>query len=137
MTVLLTCARRDKPPYCDELLLLDTGAEVVAGSTRLAAGTATKVALNALTTAVFVRRGAVHDDLMINLRATNDKLLDRAIRMLQVFAPTLSRADSADAIRQADGELKTAIVCILCSVDAASARNRLAAVGGHLRKAIS
>lgn len=135
-TGLLTCARRDCPPGCTHLLLLDTGAEVLAGSTRLAAGSATKTALNAITTAIFVRRGAVYGDLMVDLKATNDKLLDRAIRILRLFRPTLDRLATAEAIALADGELKTAIVCVCCGVDASEARERLAKAGGQLRSVL-
>ncbi|MCH2135891.1 MAG: N-acetylmuramic acid 6-phosphate etherase [Phycisphaerales bacterium] len=136
-TGLLTCARRDPPPGCDHLIELDTGAEVVRGSTRLAAAAATKAALNAISTALFVHRGAVHGDLMVNLRATNDKLLDRAIRMLQIFAPDLDRAAAARAILEADGELKTAIACTHTGLSPADARTRLGEVGGRLRALIS
>lgn len=135
-TALLTCARRDRPSGCTHLLLLDTGAELLAGSTRLAAGSATKTALNAITTAIFVRRGAVYGDLMVDLKATNDKLLDRAIRILRLFRPTLDRSAAAAAMQQADGGLKVAIVCVCCDVDASEAQARLAKAHGQLRSVL-
>ena len=131
-TGLLCCAQRTAPEGCDHLLVLNTGAELVAGSTRLAAGTATKAALNAITTSVFVRLGAVHGDLMVDLKATNDKLLDRAIRMLRLFRPTLDREGAAEAVHAADGELKTAIVCCVGGLEPTEARQLLHEADGRL-----
>lgn len=135
-TGLLTCASLEPPPPCDHLLALDTGAELLTGSTRLAAGAATKTALNAITTAVFVRRGAVHGDLMVDLKVTNDKLLDRAIRILRLFRPTLDRHGAAEAIRAADGSLKIAIVCCCGSLDRQKAQQKLDAANGNLRQVL-
>lgn len=136
VTALLSCAPRALPDGVDQLIVLDTGAEVLTGSTRLKAGTATKVALNALTTSVFVRLGAVHGDLMVDVRATNAKLLDRAIRILQTYQPDLSRADVAAHIQQCEGHLKTAIVCACKNISPAEAASLLKAHAGHLRAAL-
>ncbi|MCH2137504.1 MAG: N-acetylmuramic acid 6-phosphate etherase [Phycisphaerales bacterium] len=131
-TGLLTCARREPPPHCDHCIVLDTGAEVVAGSTRLAAGTATKAALNAISTGVFVRRGAVWRDLMVDLKVTNDKLRDRAIRVLRQLCPALDRVAAAALLDATDGALKTAIVCATKSVSPQDASALIDANDGQL-----
>ncbi len=135
-TALISCSPRPTPPGVDHLIVLNTGAELLAGSTRLKAGTATKVALNAMTTAVFVRLGAVHGDLMVDVKATNDKLFDRAIRILQAYAPEMDRGEAGAWIRGADGHLKTAIVASCRGLSVEHARHVLAQCEGNLRKAM-
>ena len=135
-TALISCSPRTIPPGVDHLIVLNTGAELLAGSTRLKAGTATKVALNALTTAVFVRLGAVHGDLMVDVKATNDKLFDRAIRILQTYAPEMDRGKAGALIRAADGHHKTAIVATCRGLPVELARHVLAQCEGNLRNAI-
>lgn len=137
LTGLLTCFPGAAVEACDHRLELDTGPEVLTGSTRLKAGTATKVALNAISTAVFVRLGKVHGNLMVDLSATNEKLLDRAIRILREFDPSLDRAAAAEVIRAADGALKTAIVMRTLGATRADAEARLARVNGRLREALA
>ena len=85
------------------MIVLDTGPEILTGSTRLKAGSATKLALNIITTALFTRLGKVHGNLMVDLRATNAKLHDRAIRTLRALRPELSRDAAATALDAADG----------------------------------
>ena len=102
-TALLSCARREPPPGCDHLVMLETGPEPLTGSTRLVAGTATKIALNTLTTSVFTRIGKVRGSRMIDLRATNDKLRDRCIRILRELHPELDRP-AADRLLEQSGE---------------------------------
>lgn len=121
---------------CDHLIELDTGPEILTGSTRLKAGTATKVALNAISTAVFVRLGKVHGNLMVDLSAKNDKLRDRAIRILREFAPELDRAAASSQIDAAGGSLKTAIVMRRLGVSRDAADALLAAAQGRLRAVI-
>jgi N-acetylmuramic acid 6-phosphate etherase len=135
-TALLSCCPRECPPGCDQLIVVDTGAELLTGSTRLKAGTATKATLNAITTTAFIRLGAVHGDLMVDLRATNDKLLDRAIRILLAFAPHLSREEAAARIEASDGHLKSAIVAVRCELTPEDARQRLDRCEGSLRDAL-
>lgn len=119
----------------DVLLLLETGPEVLSGSTRLKAGTATKCALNALTTGAMAQRGKVMGDLMVDVVATNAKLVARAQRILR----SLTELDAAAAeatLAEAGGELKTAVVMGRLGLDAAAARARLSAAAGHLRRAL-
>ncbi|MEN8164042.1 MAG: N-acetylmuramic acid 6-phosphate etherase [Acidobacteriota bacterium] len=135
-TVLLTCA----PPgalsdVADLVLALDTGPEILTGSTRLKAGSATKAALNAITTAAMVRLGKVYKNLMVDLRPGSDKLVDRAARIVQA-ACDISRVRADELIQAADGEVKTAIVMARCGVETEPARERLRQAGGHVRKAL-
>ncbi len=137
MTALLTCAALNATPVgCDHLIALDTGPEILAGSTRLKAGSATKLALNIITTSVFAEIGKVHGNLMIDLRATNDKLHDRAIRIMQRYAPLLDRADAAEVIAAAGGSLKTAIVMQKQCLSRDDAIALLDQHGGQLRRII-
>lgn len=108
-TGLLSCAARSTPSGCDLLLVLDTGPEPLTGSTRMAAGTATKIALNTLTTTVFTRLGKVRGNRMIDLRATNEKLHDRCLRILCELFPTLTREDAHAELLAAGGELSQAV----------------------------
>jgi N-acetylmuramic acid 6-phosphate etherase len=137
MTALLCCATPaiDRS-HIDHLILLDTGPELLTGSTRLKAGSATKLALNIITTTLFVQLGKVCSNLMVDLRATNAKLTDRAIRILLEFCPDVRREDAAEVLVRADGELKTAIVMQYCDLDASTAREQLARTGGSLRDAM-
>jgi N-acetylmuramic acid 6-phosphate etherase len=137
MTGLLTCAAREAPPACDHLIVLNTGPEILTGSTRLKAGSATKLALNIITTVMFTKLGKVYGNLMVDLRATNDKLVDRAIRIVCAACPELSREQAAELLERGGREVKTAIVMARCGMDAAAARAALAAANGRLRTVIS
>lgn len=137
MTALLTCAApHTPPPDCDHIIVLDTGPELLTGSTRLKAGSATKLALNIISTAVFTQLGKVYSNLMVDLRATNSKLTDRALRILIELCPELSRAAAAELLARAGGELKTAIVMQRLDLEAAQARNLLQTRNGVLRDAL-
>ncbi len=117
-------------------ITLDTGPELVSGSTRLKAGTAQKIALNALSTALMVRLHKVHGNLMVDLRATNAKLRRRAVRM----AATASGKDetSAQQVLQACGwRVKTAIVALRCDLEPAAAQALLDAADGSVRAALT
>jgi len=101
-TAFISCVPMARPADCDHLIVLDTGPEVLTGSTRLKAGSATKLALNCITTALFTRLGKVRGNLMVDLAATNDKLVDRAIRTVRQFDPSLTR-EQAWALLEANG----------------------------------
>jgi N-acetylmuramic acid 6-phosphate etherase len=117
-TVLLTCA--DPPALlretCDECIVLRVGPEVVTGSTRMKAGTATKLALNTITTGAMIRLGKVYGNLMVDLRAWNDKLVDRSERIV-METTGLSREESRRVLARADGRVKVAIVMARRGVD--------------------
>jgi N-acetylmuramic acid 6-phosphate etherase len=112
-----------------------TGAEVIAGSTRLTAGTAQKIALNVLSTATMVRLGKTFGGWMVDVSPGNAKLRRRALRIIREAAGV--DADTARrALDDAAGETPTALVALLLGVDTATARTRLAAAGGRVRAAI-
>ncbi|MCE2880974.1 MAG: N-acetylmuramic acid 6-phosphate etherase [Planctomycetaceae bacterium] len=135
-TGLLTCAPHVEPECCDVRIVLATGAEILTGSTRLKAGTATKIALNAITTAMFVRLGKTYGNLMVDLAATNDKLVDRAVRIYREFFPEDSREAAHAQLMAAGGMLKTAIVMRARGVSKIDAERDLAAHDGSLRAVI-
>ena len=119
----------------DLAVALDTGPEVISGSTRLKAGTAQKMALNALSSAVMVRLGKVYGNLMIDVRASNAKLRRRAL-VLTARAGAAQEEDAAAALVAAGGEVRTAVVMLRLGLDAAQARAKLEQVGGSLRAAL-
>ena len=131
MTALLCCAPVEGVDV-DHLLCLDAGPEILTGSTRLKSGTATKLALNTITTAAFTRLGKVHGNRMVDIRATNDKLHDRAIRVLRAYDQRLARSDADALLSTCGGELKTAIVVLRTGQAPAEARASLKRVGGFL-----
>ena len=112
------------------------GPEVITGSTRLKAGTATKLVLNMLTTGAMIRIGKTYGNLMVDLRASNKKLCDRSQRIVSELT-NLSQSQSADLLDQCSGEVKTAIVAALKGVSADEARQLLASCAGHLRATLS
>lgn len=111
--------------YADVAVLPDTGPEVVTGSTRMKAGTATKLVLNAMSTATMVRLGRTYKNLMIDMRVTNAKLAARSVRMLS--DATGADAATAAQVRAAAGDTRTALVALLADVDADAAKAALAA----------
>jgi N-acetylmuramic acid 6-phosphate etherase len=116
----------------DAAIVLKTEAEALAGSTRMKAGTAQKIALNALSTAVMVRLGRVHDNLMVDLVASNAKLRRRAIRLVCDLA-RVGEARASELLDAAGGRVKIAVVMQRRGLDAPQARALLDASGGSLR----
>lgn len=114
---------------------VDIGPEVLTGSTRLKAGTAQKMVLNMLSTAVMVRLGHVYENLMIDAVMTNEKLRERAVRILmEASGAEVSAAE--DALRAAGHSMRVALVMLKLGVRAAEARERLKAARGDLRAAL-
>jgi N-acetylmuramic acid 6-phosphate etherase len=111
------------------------GPEVLTGSTRLKSGTAQKLVLNMISTGAMVKLGKVYQNLMVDMKATNIKLVDRACRIV-VEATGASRIDAENALKQTDYEVKPAILMILTGVDAQTAQVRLADSHGYLRSAL-
>lgn len=111
------------------------GPEVLSGSTRMKAGTATKMVLNMLTTGAMVLIGKTYGNLMVDLRATNSKLRERSIRIVSEITG-LTADKSQTLLEQCDGEVKTAIVANKRSLHAEAARQLLESVDGHLRSAL-
>ncbi len=112
-----------------------TGPEVVTGSTRLKAGTATKLVLNTLSTLAMVQLGKVYGNLMVDLRATNDKLWDRGARIISTVTG-IDRGQAMDLLKQADGHVKAAIVMHATKVSLEEANKLLLANQGKLRSII-
>jgi N-acetylmuramic acid 6-phosphate etherase len=111
-----------------------TGAEVITGSTRMKAGTATKLVLNMLSTGVMIRTGAVYGNLMVNVKPSNDKLIDRAHRIIMVTTGC-DRYTATKLLIEA-GSVKVAIAMQKLSLSRAASEQRLAAAGGSLSKAL-
>lgn len=122
--------------YADHLLSPDTGPEALTGSTRLKAGTAQKLVLNAFSTAVMIRLGHTWSNLMVDVVATNAKLRGRIVRILQE-ATGASAAESRAALDRADGELKPALLAMLAGVDERDARTAIADNGGSVARALA
>lgn len=135
-TIFLSCVQPvANEPKVDIVIRPLTGPEVLTGSTRLKAGTATKLVLNTITTLAMVRLGKVYENLMVDMRATNQKLWDRGARMISTILG-LDRERSADLLQRAEGHVKAAIVMHERSLDLPAARARLEAAGGRLREAL-
>ncbi|MBV8491304.1 MAG: N-acetylmuramic acid 6-phosphate etherase [Candidatus Eremiobacteraeota bacterium] len=116
----------------DAAIAFDTGPELIAGSTRMKAGTAQKIALNALSTAIMVRLGKVHGHLMVDVVATNRKLRARALRLVRAIAD-VDEPTAHDLLERAGGRVKVAVVMHRHGVDAQRARELLARHDGVLR----
>jgi N-acetylmuramic acid 6-phosphate etherase len=136
-SVLVTCApSRGLARIADIVIAVATGPEILTGSTRLKAGSATKAVLNAITTAAMVRLGKAYENLMVDVRPSNAKLEDRARRIVEA-AGHVNPARARRLLGDADGEVKTAIVMARLGLNAADARARLREARGHVRQALS
>ena len=135
-TAYLIC---NKKPYlsadADVIIKVDTGPEVITGSTRMKAGTATKMVLNMISTATMVRLGKVYGNLMVDLMAVNDKLVDRGARIISQLTG-LEIDVSQQALFAADKSVKTAVVMIQKNCSKEEAKELLDKNGGFLRKVI-
>jgi N-acetylmuramic acid 6-phosphate etherase len=136
-TALVACS---PPPQetldaVDILILPLTGPEVVTGSTRMKAGTATKLVLNMITTGAMIRLGKTFGNLMVDLRATNNKLKDRSERILMEVCE-IGREDARKLLDDADGVVKTAIVMHFLKTSRADADRALDRAGGVIRRVV-
>lgn len=116
-------------------IVADVGAEVIMGSTRMKSGTAQKLILNALSTAVMIRLGRVYGDLMVDMPPSNDKLRKRAVRIV-ALAAEVPPAQAAAALEASAGDLKVAVLIARNKVDPDAARRTLQQHGGRLRAAL-
>ena len=130
LTGFLTCS--EIQPNVDYVIHLCSGAEPLTGSTRMKAGTATKLTLNIITTTLFTKPGKVYGNLMVDVKGTNSKLLDRAIRIVSKVCE-LDRETSARLLSESEGDVKIAIVMHKKSVTHNTAIELLAQAGGNLR----
>ncbi|UPH90485.1 N-acetylmuramic acid 6-phosphate etherase [Synechococcus sp. NB0720_010] len=137
LAIAMACVPAEQVPMpCDIDIRLLTGPEVLTGSTRLKAGTATKMALNILSTGVMVRLGKVYGNRMVDVAVTNSKLEDRALRILSDLA-NVSREQGRDLLEASAGSVKLALVMARRSLDAAQAAEVLQRSGGNLRQALT
>ncbi len=136
-TVFLACVPFEQvPDGADVSIRVLSGPEVIAGSTRLKAGTATKMVLNLVSTLAMVGIGKVYENLMVDVNAgACSKLVDRATRILQTVTG-LDRPGAWDLLNRAGGRVKTAMVMHVRGMDRASAEQALAAAGGRLRSVL-
>lgn len=135
-TVGLSCvAESPLAASCDLAITPVVGPEVLAGSTRMKAGTATKLVLNQLSTGTMVRLGKTFGDLMVDLRAANAKLHARSLRILRELTGLDAEAARA-ALDAADGRLKIAVVAVRLDLDPPAAEQQLERCGGSLRAAL-
>ncbi len=136
LAIAMACVPAAQVPMpCEIDIRLLTGPELLAGSTRLKAGTATKMALNLISTGVMVRLGKVYGNRMVDVAVTNSKLEDRALRILADLAGVDRDAGRA-LLQQSEGSVKLALLMARCQISAADARERLASHGGQLRSAL-
>ena len=136
-TILVTASPSTGLSRCADIVVaLDVGPEVVAGSTRLKAGTATKLALNQITTSAFAASGKVYGPWMVDLSSGSAKLKDRALRIVAAACGGPPRT-ARTLLARAGHEVKTAILMGRSGLSAREARRRLAAVGGDLRAALA
>jgi N-acetylmuramic acid 6-phosphate etherase len=136
LTIALTCVPSSAMAAAADISIAPaTGPEILTGSTRLKAGTATKLVLNMLSTGVMIRSGAVYGNLMVNVQPTNVKLVDRSQRI--IMAATGVDQAAAEALLKTAGSVKTAIVMQKLSLNAHEAKARLDQSNGHLRRALA
>jgi N-acetylmuramic acid 6-phosphate etherase len=136
LTVALVCATESElARLADHEVAAVVGPEVIAGSTRMKAGTAQKLLLNTISTVTMVRLGKTYGNLMVDLVASNAKLRKRA-RSAVVIATGADEADVDAALAASDGDAKVAIVSLLSGLDAPTARARLDAADGVVRRAL-
>lgn len=134
-TVLISCNPQADTSHADVSVCLQTGAEALSGSTRMKAGTATKMALNAITTGAMVLNGKTYGNLMIDVRPTNDKLVKRAVRLICRVASTDEK--TARKLLNASGKnVKTAVVMHCKKVSPDKARRLLRAKNGLLKRVL-
>jgi N-acetylmuramic acid 6-phosphate etherase len=136
LTVGFACVQGSElAQAADHAIEVEVGPEVIAGSTRMKAGTAQKLVLNSISTIAMVRLGKTFGNLMVDVQASNEKLRARARRAVAV-ATAAPEEDVVAAIAAAEGDAKVAIVSLLAGVDVQTARSRLTAAGGVIREAV-
>lgn len=135
-TIAITCNSKGKiAEDAGVVICVEVGPEVIAGSSRLKAGTAQKMVLNMLSTGAMIKIGKTYENFMIDLNATNEKLKDRAIKIVSQIAE-VTHADALAMLMKSSWEIKVAIVALKLKLDVAKARLELKKHGGVLRKVI-
>jgi N-acetylmuramic acid 6-phosphate etherase len=132
----ITCNKIEKPPFLDGMIVLDTGPELVAGSTRLKAATATKLALNMLSTATMISLGGVYDGLMVDVVPSNKKLVERAEGIVMQITGC-GREEASELLKKSGMKSKTASLMKIKGISKNEAERLLEDAGGSLRKALT
>ena len=135
LTGLLICNKSPELSFVDHILSIIVGPEVITGSTRMKAGTATKMALNMITTTAMIKLNKTYGNLMVDLKASNQKLWDRGARIVSHLT-NLDYDVSLKLLQSADGEVKTAVVMNKLNMDMKDARAHLNEKQGSLRKTL-
>jgi N-acetylmuramic acid 6-phosphate etherase len=136
LTIGISCTPDSELSLAVEIAIAPLcGPEVIAGSTRLKAGTATKLVLNMISTATMIRLGYVYGNLMVNVTPRNHKLAERAARIIAASA-VVSTERARELLKEAGGNVKTAIVMAKLMLDRAGAEAKLAAAEGHVAEAL-
>ena len=137
LAIAMACVPSDQAPLpCDIDIRLLTGPELLTGSTRLKAGTATKMALNIISTAVMVRLGKVYGNRMVDVSASNSKLVDRSLRILRDLA-AVERDRGLALLDEADGSVKLALLIAVGELEPGAARELMQKHSGQLREALA
>ena len=135
-TIAFACNKQAKiNDYSDMHINVEVGPEVITGSTRMKAGTAQKLVLNMITTTSMIKLGKIYENLMVDVQASNKKLIDRAKRII-MDATDCSWVEADQLFNKANGNLKAAIVMHNCNCDQGTAENRLKKANGFVYKAI-
>jgi len=135
-TGFLVCTDEDViRGHADLTIPVVVGPEIITGSTRMKAGTATKLVLNMITTTAMVQINKTYGNLMVDMKALNIKLWDRGARIISEITP-LTYEDSLDLLKRADGEVKTALVMALLGSSAEESRRRLDEQEGSIRRVL-
>ena len=132
LTIGISCTPGSELSHAVEIAITPLcGPEVIAGSTRLKAGTATKLVLNMISTAVMIRLGYVYGNLMVNVTPRNKKLEDRARRIIAESA-SVTNERAGELLKESGGNVKAAIVMAKLAIDRAAAESKLAAAGARI-----
>lgn len=136
LTIALTCNPDSQiGKISDHALDIDSGPELLAGSTRLKSGTAQKLVLNMISTITMVRLGKTFGNLMVDLQISNEKLADRAVRIIEK-ATGSTKLESAAALEASNHEVKVAILMLLLNINPTAARERLQSSSNRIREAL-
>jgi N-acetylmuramic acid 6-phosphate etherase len=136
-TIAVTCNRNSRlEKAADFAIVAEVGPEVIAGSSRMKAGTAEKMILNMLSSGAMTRLGYVYDNLMINLHVKNYKLRERALTILEQLAG-ISREAAKEALRASGDDVPVALVMLQASVNRVQAKRSLKSTNGNVRQAIT
>lgn len=135
LTGLLTCNDYSTVSFIDHVISVVVGPEIITGSTRLKAGTATKMVLNMVTTVAMIKLNKTYGNLMVDLKATNEKLQDRGVRII-MHLTDLCREDAMKLLKSSDNEVKTAVLMEKKKIQKKEAREILKKKSGSLRNSL-